>query len=477
MATNGRVGAIGLRDLIVDDGTWESWDHPPDEPVDADAGYADDLERARERSGCDESVITGVGRVGGRTVVLIVSEFAFLGGSIGAAAGNRVVQALRRATSAGLPVLAMPASGGTRMQEGTPAFLQMVAITGAVTAHKAAGLAYLVYLRHPTTGGVFASWGSLGHVTWAQPGALVGFLGPRVYEGLYGEPFPAGVQTAENLSHIQLVDAVLDAKTLRNVLGSVLGLLEKSGAAHHPSVRRETAVPDVDAWTAVQATRETRRAGVIELLGAGESVILNSGPMRLALSRFGNRVAVVIGQDRAAQADGQLIAARHLRVARRGLAMAADLGLPVITVIDTPGAELSASAEEDGLAAEIARCTAELIDVAVPTVSVLLGQGGGGAALALFPADRRVARHDAWLSPLPPEGASLIVHRDTDHAADLARRQGILAAELARSGVIDELIGPTGDISARIAETVVRQLDSIAGPDFAARTRVPGSGR
>ena len=174
-----------MRDLVVDDGTWESWDHPPDEPVDADAGYADDLERARERSGCDESVITGVGRVGGRTVVLIVSEFAFLGGSIGAAAGNRVVQALRRATSAGLPVLAMPASGGTRMQEGTPAFLQMVAITGAVTAHKAAGLAYLVYLRHPTTGGVFASWGSLGHVTWAQPGALVGFLGPRVYEGLY----------------------------------------------------------------------------------------------------------------------------------------------------------------------------------------------------------------------------------------------------------------------------------------------------
>ena len=115
--------------------------------------------------------------------------------------------------------------------------------------------------------------------------------------------------------------------------------------------------------------------------------------------------------------------------------------------------------------------------MAVPTVSVLLGQGGGGAALALFPADRRVARHDAWLSPLPPEGASLIVHRDTDHAADLARRQGILAAELARSGVIDELIGPTGDISVRIAETVVRQLDSIVGPDIAARTRVPGSGR
>lgn len=466
-----------MRDLVVDDGTWESWDHPPDEPVDADAGYADDLERARERSGCDESVITGVGRVGGRTVVLIVSEFAFLGGSIGAAAGNRVVQALRRATSAGLPVLAMPASGGTRMQEGTPAFLQMVAITGAVTAHKAAGLAYLVYLRHPTTGGVFASWGSLGHITWAQPGALVGFLGPRVYEGLYGAPFPAGVQTAENLSHIQLVDAVLDPEGLRDVLGAVLGLLPESVGPPLSSPPVTQTVPEVDAWSAVQATRASHRPGLMELLGAGESVVLNSGPMRLALGRFGNHVAVVIGQDRAAQADGQLIAARHLRVARRGLAMAADLGLPVITVIDTPGAELSASAEEDGLAAEIARCTAELIDIGVPTVSVLLGQGGGGAALALFPADRRVARHDAWLSPLPPEGASLIVHRDTDHAPDLARRQGILAVELARDGVIDELIGPSDDVSTRIAKTVVRQLDSIVGPDVAARTRVPGSGR
>ena len=132
------------------------------------------------------------------------------------AAAERLVRAIERATEERLPLLAAPASGGTRMQEGTVAFLQMVKIAAAVAAHRAGGLPYLVYLRNPTTGGVFASWGSLGHVTVAEPGALIGFLGPRVYEALYGEPFPEGVQRAENLYEHGLVDAVLP----RGVAGS-----------------------------------------------------------------------------------------------------------------------------------------------------------------------------------------------------------------------------------------------------------------
>ncbi len=126
----------------------------------------------------------------GRPVALVACEFDFLAGSIGVAAAERITDAVQRATREGLPLLASPSSGGTRMQEGTVAFLQMVKIAAAVELHKRAHLPYLVYLRHPTTGGVFASWGSLGHVTAAEPGALVGFLGPRVYEHLYGEPFP-----------------------------------------------------------------------------------------------------------------------------------------------------------------------------------------------------------------------------------------------------------------------------------------------
>ncbi|KOG88576.1 hypothetical protein ADK38_19045, partial [Streptomyces varsoviensis] len=124
-----------------------------------------------------------------------------------------------------LPLLAAPASGGTRMQEGTVAFLQMVKVAAAITDHKGAGLPYLVYLRHPTTGGVLASWGSLGHLTAAEPGALIGFLGPRVHEALYGEPFPPGVQVAEHLLAHGLIDAVLPAGELADIAARALDVL------------------------------------------------------------------------------------------------------------------------------------------------------------------------------------------------------------------------------------------------------------
>ncbi|MFD0777114.1 carboxyl transferase domain-containing protein, partial [Streptomonospora algeriensis] len=152
-------------------------------------------------------------------------EFGFLAGSIGVAAAERLTEAVERATAERLPLLAAPASGGTRMQEGTVAFLAMVKISAAIAAHKAAGLPYLVYLRHPTTGGVLASWGSQGHVTVAEPGALIGFLGPRVYEQLYGRPFPEGVQSAENLYRRGLVDAVLAVEDLPATAERALNVL------------------------------------------------------------------------------------------------------------------------------------------------------------------------------------------------------------------------------------------------------------
>src|SRR5439155_25053696 len=140
-------------------GSWESWDRPVADPAPLAADHAAALAAARARTGLDEAVLTGAGRLRGRPVAVVACEFGFLGGSIGVAAAGRLVTAVERATAAGLPLLAAPASGGTRMQEGTVAFLQMVKISQAIAAHKAAGLPYLVYLRHPTTGGVFASWG------------------------------------------------------------------------------------------------------------------------------------------------------------------------------------------------------------------------------------------------------------------------------------------------------------------------------
>ncbi|MDN5717118.1 MAG: acetyl-CoA carboxyl transferase, partial [Janibacter sp.] len=184
-----RPSAQQLITTVVDTDSFVSWDEPLD-LTGLDETYRATMTKAAERAGTDESILTGRASIRGHEVALIVGEFRFLGGSIGRAAAGRIVAAIRRATTQGLPLIAATASGGTRMQEGTPAFMTMVDISAAVVAHKAAGLPYLVYLRHPTTGGVFASWGSLGHMTIAEPGALIGFLGPVVYETVNGVPFP-----------------------------------------------------------------------------------------------------------------------------------------------------------------------------------------------------------------------------------------------------------------------------------------------
>ncbi|GAA2053671.1 carboxyl transferase domain-containing protein [Williamsia deligens] len=436
-------------DALADEGSVESWDTPiVDLPP--EQSYADELRRARETTGVDESVLTACVRIRGHRVAVVVSEFGFLAGSIGRDAGARMAAAIRRATAERLPVVALPASGGTRMQEGTPAFLQMVPVTAAVVAHKAAHLPYLVHLRHPTTGGVFASWASLGHVTLAEPNALVGFLGPRVYEGLYGEAFPDGVQRAENLRAHGLADLVLDVDGLATVVDAVLRIVGARPAAVD-ALAAPASVPlqSGSAWDVVTASRRGDRPGVREVLSRIASDVVDlSGTgegesdhgLLVALVRLDDTGVVIVGQDRRLQRPGSRLGPAALRVARRGMQIAADLRLPLVTVVDTPGADLSVEAEEGGLAGEIARCLADLISLPVPTVSMLLGEGAGGAALALLPADRVIAASGAWLAPLPPEGASLIVFRDTDHADVLAERQGIRAHALAARGIVDHVV-------------------------------------
>jgi acetyl-CoA carboxylase carboxyl transferase subunit beta len=160
----------------------------------------------------------------------------------------------------------------------------------------------------------------------------------------------------------------------------------------------------------------------------------------LALARFGGAPCVFLGQDRRGQTELTPMGPGALREARRGMRLASELRLPLVTVIDTPGAALSTAAEEGGLAGEIARCLAELVVLDAPTVSVLLGQGSGGGALALLPADRVVAAQHAWLSPLPPEGASAIVHRDVEHAAEMAAAQGVRSRDLLSTGIVDRVV-------------------------------------
>ena len=247
-----RWSAQELIDLVLDEGTFESWDTPIDIGGHSEA-YQAELRAAADKAGTDESVVTGRGVVRGRPVAFVINEFRFLGGTIGQAAAGRIVSAVRRATEQGLPLLATTASGGTRMQEGTAAFWQMAEISRAVMAHRAAGLPYLVHLRHPTTGGVFASWGSLGHVTVAEPGALVGFLGPKVFEALNGEPFPEGVQRAENLRDHGVIDAVVSTEQLPELIDQALSVLVDPATPGSLAVR-DAQAPERGTWESVELT-------------------------------------------------------------------------------------------------------------------------------------------------------------------------------------------------------------------------------
>jgi acyl-CoA carboxylase subunit beta len=471
-----RIGALALRDAVLDDGSFRSWDTAP-LAVAASDGYRRELAAASERTGLDESVLTGEGTVFGRRVAIVACEFDFLAGSIGVAAAERITDAVQRATAERLPLLASPSSGGTRMQEGTVAFLQMVKIAAAVELHKRAHLPYLVYLRHPTTGGVFASWGSLGHVTAAEPGALIGFLGPRVYEDLYGEPFPSDIQTAENLQRHGVIDGVVPLDALRSTLDRTLKVVADPAGVPPPPPDPEP-LPDVPAWESVEASRRPDRPGVGYLLrhGTTERVLLSGTGLGeaattvLALARFGGQPAVLLGQQRVL---GGMVGPAALREARRGMELAAGLKLPLVLVIDTAAPALTVEAEQGGLAGEIAQCLAELVTLDTPTVSVLLGQGSGGPALAMVPADRVLAALHGWLAPLPPEGASAIVFRDLDHAPELAAAQGIRSADLLRHGIVDAIVPELPDaadeplaFTVRLSATIANELSALrAMPD------------
>ncbi|AZA13038.1 carboxyl transferase domain-containing protein [Corynebacterium choanae] len=533
---------LHARELIartLDTDSFISWDTPPDYG-EISADYAAILARAREKSGCDEAVLTGCGTIDGRRVACIVSEFSFLGGSIGKATAHRIIAAIHRATADKLPLLIAPASGGTRMQEGTLGFTLMVSITTAVYKHKDEHLPFLVYLRNPTTGGVMASWGSAGHFTFAEPDALLGFLGPRVVELVTGESIEQGVQSGENLARVGVIDGVVSPEMLRAAMEKIIDVLLPADDGFGDSredtigcaaidtdlIGRHTAVEQVavkghpgatalprtahtieqaattsdrpalvnkcsdTTWESILQTRRDDRPGLQEIIAAlaDQSIALSgsgdgrrSTAVNVLLTRIGGRPVVLIGQNRATQppVGDDWLGPAALRMARRGIKLAHELNLPLVSIIDTPGGEMSAQAEEQGMAGSIARTLGEMVYLDVPTVSVILGQGCGGAALAMMPADKVLVCEHSWLSPLPPEGASAILYRDTDHAAEMMERQQVGAAALQQAGIADAIIAEYPSASDEPDAFIARVLDVIhdtlvelhAHPETAGRAR------
>jgi acyl-CoA carboxylase subunit beta len=451
-----RTTARQVLETVLDQDSFRSWSLEPAAPAEI-AEYEQDLARARNASGGDAAVIVGEGQIDGRPVAVIVGDFAFLGGSIGVHESALITNCIRTATAQGLPLLASPSSGGTRMQEGTAAFVRIREVVAAIVVHRRAALPYFVWIRNPTFGGVFASWGSLGHITAAEPGAALGFLGPRVYSAIAGHPFPTGIQVAENLRERGLVDAILPLGRVRQELARVLAIVctpADLAPAPFATLTDLTTRTPPDTWTSVQRTRRPNRPGIRDVLrDSGLEIVELGGPghgeigasILAGFVRFRSVSCVLVAQDRDAQNSGHLIGPAAMRVARRGIRLAEELALPLVTVVDTSGAELSPEAEDGGLSAEIAGCLADIAALTTPSLCVLLGQGSGGAAIALAATQRVVAAANAWLSPLPPEGASALMYRTTSRAAEVAGQQQIGSAALASMGFVHRIIDELPD--------------------------------
>ncbi|MCU1453767.1 MAG: hypothetical protein JWN46_1913 [Acidimicrobiales bacterium] len=413
-------------------------------------GYADEL-----------ATHDGAGVRTGRTdgYVLIEGDFGALGGSMGAVHGEKVVRAWDRATALGLPVVVVTCSGGARMQEGMVSLIQMARTAAAAGRHGAAGLLSVAVHRSPTTGGVLASYGSLCDLRAAEAGATIGFAGPRVAQAVTGHPVSGSHKAATALA-AGLVDAVVDGDTEVAWVEGALGVRDVPLVARPLPVRVVPAPsPGGDgAWAEVQRARQIGRPSGVDVAADLVSSWTELGgvdpTLRVGVATVAGRRAVVLASDRYAGTGRPTPAA--FRLAQRGIALAGRLGWPVVSLVDTPGAEPGSHAENDGIAAEIARTFAAMAELPTPSVAVCVGEGGSGGALALAAADRLLIQEHAIFSVIGPEGAAAILERDVAGAPRVAARLKLTSTDVHELGIVDGIV--PDDVPATVA-AIVKALE------------------
>ncbi|AGM06114.1 carboxyl transferase domain-containing protein [Amycolatopsis keratiniphila] len=403
-------------------------------------GYAESLARARERTGADESVVWERAKFGGHEAVTIRFEFGFLGGSVGTGTGALLEEALDQARSHRLPVVSLLSTGGTRMQEGVPALRQLQRIARGLARLREAGLPHITVARQPTTGGVWASLGADADVVLAVPGAQVGFAGRRVRPRRYADD-PA--YTAENQYAAGYVDELVADDAIADRLESWLGLLT-GGSRHRPAELPRalgTLDPAPDGWRAVQRARsaERPRAGAYLDDYFDTRVTLRGGIDDGAVCGIGSRGGRAIAF--AAQ-TGTATTPGGFRSATRLIRLAARLGLPVLTLVDTPGAAADPAAETDGAGNAIAELFGTIAAAEVPITTLVIGEGGSGGALAFCSADRIWLTPDACFSVIAPELAAGILKRGHEDVPALADALKPRPEDLLALGAIDGIAGP-----------------------------------
>ena len=457
-----RVHAWERIRMTVDEDTFEEWDAQMDfvNPLQF-KGYENKVKTLKEKTGLDEAVLTGKGMIQGNPVAIAVCDGRFLMASMGEIVGEKITRAVERATREHLPVVIFACSGGARMQEGIVSLMQMAKTATALKRHSQAGLLYVSVLTDPTTGGVTASFAMLGDVILAEPQALIGFAGPRVIEQTIGEKLPKGFQRSEFLLEHGFIDRIVERNEMKQVLGDVLAMHSVSKEWPKTDEIQEVLENKNEfgnrktPWERVQISREKDRPVGQDYLKQlfpdfmefhGDRVFGDDKAVIGGIARFHGRPVTVIVQSKGKSTKENL--ERHFgmpspegyRKALRLMKQAEKFQRPVLCLVDTPGAFCGVEAEERGQGEAIARNLFEMAALTVPVLSVVIGEGGSGGALAMAVANEVWMMENAIYSILSPEGFAAILWKDSTRAKEAAEVMKLTAIDLKELGIIQQII-------------------------------------
>ena len=480
--------------MVVDRKSFTEWDvHMEEQNPLQYKGYEEKIRSLREKTGLDEAVVTGKCTIKGTPTALGVCDCRFMMSSMGEVVGEKITRVFERATKERLPVILYICSGGARMQEGLVSLMQMAKTSMAIRKHSDAGLLYVPVLTDPTTGGVTASFAMLGESILAEPQALIGFAGPRVIEQTIGQKLPKGFQRAEFLLEHGFVDKIVEREEQRSVLADILKLHENKipdyGQSDNSDMEMkyksdnaestETAVGDkresentiwpefipsgnCTPWEHVQLARaKTRPTGkdYIEALfddfmefhgdrHCGDDPAVIGG-----VAFFHGKPVTVLAQEKG-EGTRENIARNFGMVSPEGywkslrlMQQAEKFHRPVICLVDTPGAFCGLEAEERGQGEAIAKNLYTLAGLTVPVLSIVIGEGGSGGALAFAVADEVWMLEHSVYSILSPEGFASILWKDSKKAKEAAAVMKLTAADLYQMGMIEHVIPEAEPVS------------------------------
>lgn len=458
--------------MIADPGSFTEWfeelqtENPLSYP-----GYEEKIAQAQEKTKLREAITIGKCRVDGIETVLGVCDARFLMGSMGTVVGEKITRAFERATEEQLPVVLFTSSGGARMQEGILSLMQMAKTSAAIKKHSDAGLFYLPILTDPTTGGVTASFAMLGDIILAEPGALIGFAGPRVIAQTIGQKLPEGFQRAEFLVEKGIIDGVVERQKLKETTAYLLKMHQPSmhyihysenknvdnwpEKPKHRGKREKHKKKVLSAWNRVELSRKKDRPTTLMYLQEvfdcflelhGDRTFRDDGAMIGGIASFCGQPVTVIGQQKGKSVKENVVrnfgmaSPEGYRKALRLMKQAEKFGRPIVTFVDTPGAACDMGAEERGQGEAIAKNLMEMAGLQVPIVSILIGEGGSGGALGIAVANEVWMLENATYSILSPEGFASILWKDGKRAKEASEVMKITAKDLKELGVIERVI-------------------------------------